>query len=164
MAENVSGKKVAITREQMVEAMKQYPGYNRYQLAELLGCSEQTIDRRLHGNNIRGGKYSSQTRVKLVGGRAAHDPRRAQGGIISPCFVGCLSGKTSACSSWPSTCSSSAPSSSPRSSSTPWPACACGALETDASLRNARNTVAELSLTPEVLAGDIAASPLCLPP
>jgi len=29
------------------------------------------------------------------------------------------------------------------------------ALETDASLRNARNTVAELSLTPEVLAGDV---------
>ena len=68
MAENVSGKKVAITREQVLEAMKQHPGYNRYQLAELLGCSEQTIDRRLHGNNIRGGKYSSQTRIKLVGG------------------------------------------------------------------------------------------------
>jgi site-specific DNA-methyltransferase (adenine-specific) len=68
MAENVSGKKVAITREQVLEAMRRHPGYNRYQLAELLGCSEQTIDRRLHGNNIRGGKYSDQTRVKLVGG------------------------------------------------------------------------------------------------
>lgn len=41
---------------------------NRYQLAELLGCSEQTIDRRLHGNNIRGGKYDTQTRIKIVGG------------------------------------------------------------------------------------------------
>lgn len=68
MAENVSGKRVAITREQVVEAMRQHPGYNRYHLAELLGCSEQTIDRRLNGNNIRGGKYSAQTRVKLVGG------------------------------------------------------------------------------------------------
>ena len=32
-----------------------------------MGCSEQTIDRRLNGNNIRGGKYQTQTRVKLVG-------------------------------------------------------------------------------------------------
>jgi site-specific DNA-methyltransferase (adenine-specific) len=41
---------------------------NRYQLAKLLKCSEQTIDRRLNGNNIRGGKYDHQTRVKIVGG------------------------------------------------------------------------------------------------
>ena len=41
---------------------------NRRQLASLLGCSEQTVDRRLHGNNIRGGKYNTQTRVKIVGG------------------------------------------------------------------------------------------------
>ena len=41
---------------------------NRYQLAALLGCSEQTVDRRLNGNNIRGGKYETQTRVKIVGG------------------------------------------------------------------------------------------------
>lgn len=34
----------------------------------MLGCSEQTIDRRLNGNNIRGGKYAIQTRVHLVGG------------------------------------------------------------------------------------------------
>jgi site-specific DNA-methyltransferase (adenine-specific) len=37
-------------------------------LAELFGCSEQTIDRRLKHNNIRGGKYDTQTRVKIVGG------------------------------------------------------------------------------------------------
>jgi len=41
---------------------------NRYQIASLLGCSEQTVDRRLNGNNIRGGKYEAQTRVKIVGG------------------------------------------------------------------------------------------------
>lgn len=68
MAENVSRRKVAVTREQVVEAMRRNPGLNRYGLAELLGCSEQTIDRRLKGNNIRGGKYSAQTRVKVVGG------------------------------------------------------------------------------------------------
>ncbi|MBI4338725.1 MAG: site-specific DNA-methyltransferase, partial [Chloroflexi bacterium] len=38
------------------------------QLAELLGCSEQTIQRRMEHNNVRGGKYKDQTRVKLVGG------------------------------------------------------------------------------------------------
>ena len=37
-------------------------------MAAYLGCSEQTIDRRLNGNNIRGGKYETQSRVKLVGG------------------------------------------------------------------------------------------------
>lgn len=68
MAENVSRRKVAITREQVLEAMRKNPGASRYKLAELLGCSEQTIDRRLKGNNIRGGKYSTQTRVKVVGG------------------------------------------------------------------------------------------------
>ncbi|MGH7940062.1 MAG: DNA-methyltransferase [Limisphaerales bacterium] len=34
----------------------------------MLGCSEQTVDRRLNGNNIRGGKHEAQTRVKIVGG------------------------------------------------------------------------------------------------
>lgn len=68
MAENVSRRRVAVTREQVLEAMRLNPGLNRYELANLLGCSEQTIDRRLKGNNIRGGKYSTQTRVKVVGG------------------------------------------------------------------------------------------------
>jgi DNA modification methylase len=57
-----------ITTEDVLRAKREHPALNRYQLAELLGCSEQTIDRRLNGNNIRGGKYSAQTRVKLVGG------------------------------------------------------------------------------------------------
>ena len=68
MAANVSRRKVRVSREDILAAMREHPGYNRYQLAALLGCSEQTIDRRLNGNNIRGGKYDSQTRVKLVGG------------------------------------------------------------------------------------------------
>ena len=57
-----------ITKEEIVEAKTQYPDYNRNQLAKVLGCSEQTIDRRLNGNNIRGGKQATQTRVHLVGG------------------------------------------------------------------------------------------------
>ncbi len=68
MAENASRKKINLTREQVLQAMQEHPEMNRYQLAKLLGCSEQTIDRRLKGNNIRGGKYATQTRVKLVGG------------------------------------------------------------------------------------------------
>ncbi len=67
-ADNVSSKKSAITREQVLAAKSDYPSYNRYQLAELLGCSEQTIDRRLNNNNVRGGKYAPQTKVKVVGG------------------------------------------------------------------------------------------------
>lgn len=57
-----------ITKQDVLRIKHKHPTYNRDQLAKLLGCSEQTIDRRLNGNNIRGGKYNAQTRVKLVGG------------------------------------------------------------------------------------------------
>jgi site-specific DNA-methyltransferase (adenine-specific) len=64
----VSRHKSKVTREDVLKAMAEHPEMNRYQLAARLGCSEQTIDRRLNGNNIRGGKYETQTRVKVVGG------------------------------------------------------------------------------------------------
>jgi DNA modification methylase len=67
-AENIDRRKSKVTREEVVRAAQEHPAYNRYQLAAMLGCSEQTIDRRLNGNNIRGGKYAMQTRVKLVSG------------------------------------------------------------------------------------------------
>ncbi len=57
-----------VTRADVLRVMAAHPAMNRYALAALLGCSEQTIDRRLNGNNIRGGKYDVQTRVKIVGG------------------------------------------------------------------------------------------------
>jgi DNA modification methylase len=66
-AMNLSMQKSKITREMVVEAKRRFPDYNRDKLARHLGCSEQTIDRRLNGNNIRGGKYETQSRVKLVG-------------------------------------------------------------------------------------------------
>ena len=66
-AMNISMQKSKITREMVLEAKAQFPEFSRYQLAEHLGCSEQTIDRRLNGNNIRGGKYEIQTGVNLVG-------------------------------------------------------------------------------------------------
>lgn len=67
-AEAVNQRKSRVTREDVLHVMSEHPKMNRYQLADLLGCSEQTIDRRLNGNNIRGGKYETQTRVKIVGG------------------------------------------------------------------------------------------------
>ena len=67
-ADNVSAKKVKITREQVLAAQRANPGFDKYRLAALLGCSEQTIDRRLKNNNVRGGKYAPQTRVKLTAG------------------------------------------------------------------------------------------------
>lgn len=67
-AENLTHRKSKVSREDINRARRKHPNYSRYQLAELLGCSEQTIDRRLNGNNIRGGKYNTQTRVKEVGG------------------------------------------------------------------------------------------------
>ncbi len=67
-ADNVASKKSPVTREQVLAAKQVNPHFNRYQLAGLLGCSEQTIQRRLEDNNVRGGKYDPQTRVQLVGG------------------------------------------------------------------------------------------------
>lgn len=67
-AMSLTQQKSKVTREMVLKAKAQFPNYNRDQLADFLGCSEQTVDRRLNGNNIRGGKYAVQTRVKLVGG------------------------------------------------------------------------------------------------
>lgn len=68
MAENISRRSVQLTKEQITAAMRLHPSWNRRQLAKYFDCSEQTIDRRIRGNNVRGGKYQSQTRVYLVGG------------------------------------------------------------------------------------------------
>ena len=67
-ADVVSNKRSKVTREQVLEIQSLRPSFNRYQIAELLGCSEQTVDRRLANNNVRGGKAAIQSRVKLVGG------------------------------------------------------------------------------------------------
>ena len=67
-AEAVDRRRSSITRGDVLRAMREHPEANRYQIAALLSCSEQTVDRRLNGNNIRGGKYDTQTRVKIVGG------------------------------------------------------------------------------------------------
>lgn len=68
MGSNPSNRKCSVTKEMVLAAKAEHPNFNRDQLAKLLNCSEQTIDRRLNGNNIRGGKYTPGTHVKLVGG------------------------------------------------------------------------------------------------
>ncbi|PDW03869.1 DNA-methyltransferase [Candidatus Viridilinea mediisalina] len=67
-ADVVHGKRSSVTRADVLRVWTENPTYTRHQIAKILGCSEQTIDRRLNGNNIRGGKHEAQTRVKIVGG------------------------------------------------------------------------------------------------
>jgi site-specific DNA-methyltransferase (adenine-specific) len=66
-AENLNGNRLPVTLADIQRVQARNPGYNRYQIAAELGVSEQTVDRRMKNNNIRGGKYNAQTRVKLVG-------------------------------------------------------------------------------------------------
>ncbi len=66
-ADNIRGKRVKINREMVIEAKLRHPNATRYQLADMLGCSEQTIQRRLEGNNVRGGKHARGTKVLLTG-------------------------------------------------------------------------------------------------
>ena len=66
-ADNVRGKGNPVTRQDVLEAMRRHPDANRRELGELLGCSEQTVQRRLEHNNVRGGKQKDATRVLLTG-------------------------------------------------------------------------------------------------
>ena len=66
-ADNVNGKKQKVTREDVLAMQRRHPKANRYKLAALLGCSEQTVQRRLEHNNVRGGKTASATKVLLTG-------------------------------------------------------------------------------------------------
>ncbi len=66
-ANNVRRKKNPVTREQIIKLKQQYPKARRTDLAKMLGCSEQTVQRRLEHNNVRGGKQMASTRVELTG-------------------------------------------------------------------------------------------------
>lgn len=66
-ADNVRGKKSPVSREQILSAEEENPDASRHELATLLGCSEQTIQRRLEGNNVRGGKSTVPTKILLTG-------------------------------------------------------------------------------------------------
>ena len=64
---NVQGKKNSVTREQILDAKRLHPTANRKELGEILNCSEQTVQRRLEDNNVRGGKNQAATKVLLTG-------------------------------------------------------------------------------------------------
>jgi DNA modification methylase len=66
-AESHGSNRLSVTRDDIQRVLEQHPSYDRYQIAKVLGVSEQTVDRRMKNNNVRGGKYAPQTRVKLVG-------------------------------------------------------------------------------------------------
>ena len=59
--------RLALTRADVEAAQVAHPGSGRRELAAILGVSEQTIQRRLEHNNVRGGKQAAQTRMKLTG-------------------------------------------------------------------------------------------------
>lgn len=59
--------RLGLTKETVRAAAKANPGLHRKGLASMLGVSEQTIQRRLEDNNVRGGKSTPQTRVRLCG-------------------------------------------------------------------------------------------------
>lgn len=67
-ADNVRNKKSPVTREDVLRAKESRPDATRHELAAILGCSEQTVQRRLEGNNVRGGKHSTPTKVLLTSG------------------------------------------------------------------------------------------------
>ncbi len=66
-AESYSSNRLPVNKSEILAVMREHPGANRYEVARILGVSEQTVDRRLKNNNVRGGKHAPQTRVKLVG-------------------------------------------------------------------------------------------------
>ena len=66
-ANSTRSKKVPVSRGDIVAVQREHPHANRRQLAEMLGCSEQTIQRRLENNNVRGGRPATPTRVLLTG-------------------------------------------------------------------------------------------------
>ena len=66
-ADNIRGKTCPVSREDVLAMQARHPNATRRGLAELLGCSEQTVQRRLEGNNARGGKHQCATKVLLTG-------------------------------------------------------------------------------------------------
>jgi len=66
-ANNVRGKSHSVTRKDVEHMKRRFPQAGRYELAQRLGCSEQTVQRRLEGNNVRGGRNAVATKVLLTG-------------------------------------------------------------------------------------------------
>ena len=76
-ANNVNGKKNGVTRGQILGMLERCPDASRHELAKMLGCSEQTIQRRLEHNNVRGGKQATPTKILLTGSMLTEWAERA---------------------------------------------------------------------------------------
>ena len=66
-ADNIRGKAHSVTKDDVERMKLKFPTANRHELARRLRCSEQTVQRRLEGNNVRGGKNGTATKVVLTG-------------------------------------------------------------------------------------------------
>lgn len=62
----VRSRQASVTAQDVIDAVIAGRGKTKGEIASALGVSDQTIDRRLLGNNARGGKAESQTRVRLM--------------------------------------------------------------------------------------------------
>jgi site-specific DNA-methyltransferase (adenine-specific) len=67
-ADAIQRKKISLAKEDILAVLSNHPDWKKNDLANYFNCSEQTIDRRLNGNNVRGGKHETQSRVKIIGG------------------------------------------------------------------------------------------------
>jgi len=67
-AEVIGTTRISLTATEIRAAINALGTSDRHVIAAHFGVSEQTIDRRLNGNNVRGGKYGVQTRVHTVAG------------------------------------------------------------------------------------------------
>lgn len=56
------------TRDKILAVLEEHPEYSSRKVAELLGCSHQTVQRRLKGVNLKDKNQGRRTRVELVGG------------------------------------------------------------------------------------------------
>jgi site-specific DNA-methyltransferase (adenine-specific) len=61
-----AGRRNGPTAEEMIAAVRDGRASSKEDLKRLFGCSDQTVDRRILGNNARGGKGELQTRVRLA--------------------------------------------------------------------------------------------------
>lgn len=68
---DVVGRKISVTAQDIIDAARDGRGSTKREIAAALSCSEQTVDRRLLGNNARGKKVEGQTRIYLSGAAAA---------------------------------------------------------------------------------------------
>lgn len=66
--ENPEHQSKEISRERILGLLEEHPDYSIRKIAETLGCSHQTIQRRLKGVNLKDKNQGRRTHVELIGG------------------------------------------------------------------------------------------------